>query len=117
MPDTMPQTNDQFAGDVSAMPLPRQLATYTDAVAAIRDHADDLGVWLSIWSYREDNKPDAHARRHANDAVDAIDAAIRKLYGVRTQLITEIRDADDASAARVDALLAARRDATARQVS
>jgi hypothetical protein len=38
--------------------------------------------------------------------VDAIDAALRDLHRIRQQLISEIRDSDDATAARADALLA-----------
>ena len=97
--------------------LPRQLAAYADAVAAVRDHADSLGVWLSIWSYRDDARPDAPARRCASDAVNAIDAAIRELHGIRALLIPEIRTADDASAARYDAMMAARRNASAGRAS
>jgi hypothetical protein len=37
--------------------------------------------------------------------VDAADAALGELYRIRAQLVSEIRDADDATAARVDALL------------
>jgi hypothetical protein len=81
---------------------------YDDALSAIRNHAEDLGGWLGIWENR--SEPDAHARRCANDAVDAIDAMLRDLYKVRQQLISEIRDSDDASAARADALLARTRE-------
>jgi hypothetical protein len=84
---------------VSASPGP-----YDDALSAIRSHADDLGAWLGIWENRKE--PDAHARRCASDAVDAIDAALRDLHRIRQQLISEIRDSDDATAARADALLA-----------
>lgn len=49
--------------------------------------------------------PDAHARRCASDAVDAIDGALRSLHNIRQQLITEIRQADDATAERADELL------------
>jgi len=35
--------------------------------------------------------------------VDAIDAMLRDPHNVRQQLISEIRDSDDASAARADA--------------
>jgi len=38
--------------------------------------------------------------------MDAIDAALRELHGLRARLVGEIRQADDASAARVDELLA-----------
>ena len=37
--------------------------------------------------------------------MDAIDAMLRDLHHVRRQLITEIRDSDDATAARADKLL------------
>jgi hypothetical protein len=52
-----------------------------------------------------EGKPDAPARRCADDAVDAIDAALRELHEVRQRLIGEIRDSDDVTAARADALL------------
>ena len=83
---------------------------YDGALSAIRNHADDLGAWLAIWSARDDGKPDAHARRCANDAVDTIDAALRALHQVRQRLTDEIRASDDASAARADALLTRMRE-------
>jgi hypothetical protein len=43
-------------------------------------------------------------------AVEAIDSALRDLHSVRQRLITEIRQADDAAAARADALLARGRE-------
>jgi hypothetical protein len=76
---------------------------YDAAVAAIRAHAADLGAYLDTWAARRE--PDAPARRAASDAVDAMDAAIRELHGIRARLIGEIRAADDATAARADALL------------
>ena len=77
---------------------------YDDAVTAIRGHIQDLGAWLRIWVNRKE--PDARARRCASDAVDAIDSMLGHLYGVRAQLVSEIRRSDDASAGRADALLA-----------
>jgi hypothetical protein len=74
---------------------------YDAPLSALRNHVDDLGVWLGIWCNR--SEPDAHARRCASDAVDAM---LRELHLVRRQLIGEIRDSDDVSAARADALLA-----------
>jgi hypothetical protein len=79
---------------------------YGAALSALRSHVEDLGAWLAIWLARDDSKPDAHARRCASDAVDAIDAALAELYGIRARLIPYIRASDDASAARADALLA-----------
>ena len=76
---------------------------YDDALSTIRSHADDLGAWLGIWVHR--SEPDAHARRCASDAVDAIDAMLRDLHAVRARLVGEIRASDDATAARADALL------------
>lgn len=81
---------------------------YDSALTAIRNHIDGLGVWLAIWQARDDGKPDAPARRAANDAVDAIDGALAELHKIRQQLISEIRVSDDNTAARVDALLAER---------
>jgi hypothetical protein len=63
-------------------------------LALFRRHVRDLAAWLAIWSAR--SEPDAHARRCALDAVDAIDAALRDLYLIRGRLVAEIRAADDA---------------------
>ena len=76
---------------------------YDDALSAILSHAEDLSTWVGIWVNR--TEPDAHARRCANDAVDAIDAMLRDLYLVRGRLVSEIRASDDARAARADELL------------
>ncbi len=73
---------------------------YDGPLSAIRNYADDLGTWLGIWVNR--SEPDAHARRCASDAVDAM---LSDLHQVRSQLVGEIRDSDDATAARADALL------------
>ncbi len=78
---------------------------YDGPLSALRGHVDDLGAWLAIWGARDDGRPDAHARRCANDAMDAIDAMLRDLHTVRQQFISEIRTADDATAARTDKLL------------
>ncbi len=79
---------------------------YDAPLSALRNHVEDLAADLAIWQARDDGKPDAHARRAANDAVDAIDAAIKELHQIRARLITEVRVSDDATAARVDAMLA-----------
>ena len=80
--------------------------TYDTALSVLRTQVEGLGVWLAVWGAREDGKPDAHARRCAGDAVAAIDGALRELYGIRAQLVGEIRASDDAAAARADAVLA-----------
>lgn len=36
---------------------------YDDVLSAIRNHVEDLGVWLAIWENRKE--PDARARRCA----------------------------------------------------
>jgi hypothetical protein len=82
---------------------------YGSAVAAVHNHADDLSAWLAVWSARDDSRPDARARRCAADAVNAIDAALAELHGIRARLVSEIRASDDAAAARADALLAEHR--------
>ena len=76
---------------------------YDALLSALRSRVEDLATSLAVWDNRRE--PDAHARRCASDAVDAIDAMLRQLYLMRGQLTREIRDSDDASAARAGELL------------
>jgi hypothetical protein len=80
------------------------VTAYDGPLSALRGHVDALGVSVAIWDARRE--PDAHARRAANDAMAAIDAALGELYGIRAELTAEIRESDRASAARADDLLA-----------
>jgi hypothetical protein len=80
-------------------------AAHAVAVDAIRKHAADLGIYLTIWSTRDDEKAQPDVRRAASHAMDAIDAALAEMHGLRSRLVGEIRAADDATAARVDELL------------
>jgi hypothetical protein len=81
---------------------------YDQSLSGLREHVENLATWLAIWEARKE--PDAFARRCASDAVDAIDGALRDLYLIRGQLTAEVRQADDATAARADALLARMRE-------
>jgi hypothetical protein len=75
------------------------------AVDAIRKHAADLGIYLTIWSARDDTKAQPDVRQAANHAMDAIDAALRELHGIRSRLVGEIRASDDATEVRAGELL------------
>ena len=81
---------------------------YDGPLTALRNHVEDLGTLLGIWCNRKE--PDAHARRCANNAVDAVDAMLRELHLVRQQLIGDIRASDVAAAKRADELLARLRE-------
>lgn len=81
---------------------------YDAPLSELRSRVESLAVDLAVWEAR--NKPDAHARRCAGDAVDAIDAAVRSLHTIRAGLVSEIRASDDDSAARADELLRRRQD-------
>jgi hypothetical protein len=70
------------------------------SLSALRSHTQDLAVWLAVWEARQE--PDAHARRCASDAVDAIDAMLAGLHSIRARLVSEIRQADDAADRRAD---------------
>jgi hypothetical protein len=76
---------------------------YDEPLSALRENTENLATWIAIWEAREE--PDAHARRCANDAMDAIYAMLRDLHTVRARLVGEIRHADDATAQRADAML------------
>ena len=67
-------------------------------------HIGVLAVALAEWAARSDDRPDADARRAANRAMDALDAALAELYELRSLLVGEIRESDDQAAVRVDAI-------------
>ena len=71
----------------------------------ITETAGQLAAHLAAWQARDD-RAGAAARRSANDAMDAIDAMLAELHTLRARLVSEIRASDDATAARVDAMLA-----------
>jgi hypothetical protein len=77
-------------------------------LSALHTAVDNLGPRLAIWQARRE--PDAHARRCASDAIDAIDNGLAALHRIRAELVTETRQADDQAAARADQLLAKMRD-------
>ena len=79
------------------------MSPYDAPLSEIRNQVGNIAIWLAVWEAR--TEPDAHARRCASNAVDAIDAALRELHSVRQELITQIRTADEATAVRADALL------------
>jgi hypothetical protein len=78
---------------------------YDAPLSILHDSVEDLAVAVAIWETRDDTKPQPEVRQAANTAIDAIDAQMRELYLMRARLVGEIREADDATAARADALL------------
>ena len=72
---------------------------YDPALSAVLTAAD-LAAWVAIWEARGEAPAGAHARRCAADAMNAIDAMLGELHGIRARLIPEIRTSDDAAAAR-----------------
>ena len=81
---------------------------YAAESAAIRDAAEEIGVYLAVWSMRDDSKPDAQARQMANCAMDAIDTALRELHELRARLVSDIRRSDDAATSNADPVAEAR---------
>jgi hypothetical protein len=79
-----------------------------DVAGRLEDSAGLLGVMLGQWAYRDEARDKAAARRAANTAVDTIDGMLAALHKARAALVAEVRAYDDATAARVDAMLASR---------
>jgi hypothetical protein len=67
-----------------------------------------LGPALATWAARDETQPQPGVRQAANTAMAAIDDMLAALHRVRGQLVGEIRRFDDATMARVDAMLAER---------
>ena len=84
---------------------------YDSALSALRNNVEVLAISLAIWGARDDTRPDAHARRAANDAMNAVDAMLQALHALRQSLVSDIRNSDDRSAERADKLLARTDDA------
>ena len=80
-----------------------------DVHARLEDPMGVLAIALGQWGTRDDTRPQPEVRRAANTAMDEIDLMLRELYAMRSRLVTEIRASDDATAARVDAMLGAGR--------
>ena len=80
-----------------------------DVHARLEDPMGVLALALGQWADRDDTRPQPEVRRAANTAMDEIDRMLRELHAMRSRLVSEIRASDDATAARVDAMLAAGR--------
>jgi hypothetical protein len=61
---------------------------------------------LAVWATRDDTKAQPEVRHIANTAMDIIDRLLADLHTARERLLLEIRHSDDATNARIDALLA-----------
>lgn len=70
------------------------------ALEALRGQLDELKAALALWETRDSSRPQPDVRVAANTAMDAIDATMRELYGLRSDLVSEIREADDRAEAR-----------------
>ena len=55
---------------------------YDDALSSVRNVAEDLAVALAIWEAMDDTRADAHARRAASGAVDAMLRALHAIRGI-----------------------------------
>jgi len=89
----------------------------------IEDAAGLLAVRLGAWNHFGYRAPEdgqaaipplgersAEAIRAGHAAIEVIDQIIRDLHTLRGQLVTELRADEDATAARIDAMLAESRD-------
>lgn len=81
-----------------------------DPVFPIIASLTDLGTHLALWALRDATLTQPQFDHSGMAAVNAIDAALRHLYSLRGRLVTEVREHQDAVAARIDALIARNRD-------
>ena len=77
-----------------------------DVHSRLEDPMGVLSIALGQWEDRDDSKAQPEVRRAANTAMDEIDRMLCELHRMRSRLTSEIRASDDATAARVDAMLA-----------
>jgi hypothetical protein len=88
------------------MKAPDQARQPYDVYARLEDPLGVLALALGQWETRDESKAQPEIRQAANTAMDTIDTMVAVLYAMRSRLTSEIRSADDASAARADAVLA-----------
>jgi hypothetical protein len=81
------------------------VTAYDSAQSALRGHLGELETALALWATRDDTKAQPDIRQAANDAIDAVDGALRELHGIRAELLGEVRASDDAATARAGELL------------
>jgi hypothetical protein len=81
------------------------VTAYDSVLSVLRGHLGELETALALWLTRDETKAQPGVRRAANDAIDAVDGALRELHGLRSRLVAEIRAADDTSMARTEKLL------------
>ncbi len=75
--------------------------------AALENCTAVLSAALATWAARDDSKAQPEVRQAASTAMAAIDTMLAELHSARSALVAEIRADDDATAARVNAMLAA----------
>jgi nucleoid-associated protein YejK len=92
------------------MTNPDTSGQHWDVHARLEDPMGVLAIALGQWEARDDTKAQPHVRQAANTAMDAIDEMLSELHQMRSRLVGEIRASDDATAARVDAMLADTKD-------
>lgn len=79
-------------------------------LTAISDAVDDLSVYMALWAQRDASKTVLPVDLAGQNALAAIDVALSELHGIRSVLVGEVRQHQDAGYARIDAMLAERRD-------
>lgn len=79
--------------------------TGSDELDVLRRQVEDLGAALAVWAQRDPTALQPAVRRAGNEAMAAIDAATGELRRLRYRLATEIREGDQAGAARANAYL------------
>jgi hypothetical protein len=76
----------------------------------LENMARELGMSLQWWAARDTAEDQAAARQAASRAVGVVDQMLSELHRSRERLVSEARQWDDATADRVDAMLARRPD-------
>ncbi len=96
--------------EVSAMQTIAPTGAMDDRTKSLMDALDGqvtvLTVALAQWADRDDSRPQPEVREAANTAMDALNTMSAKLHGTRAMLAAEIRASDQATDARIDAMLA-----------
>jgi hypothetical protein len=100
-----PERRQSVAVESLSLPERQEDSTMHDPTTSLDDQLGVLRIALAQWEIRDNSKAQPEIRQAANTAMTTIDDMLAGLHRLRSDLVTEIRQADHPTAARSYAML------------